>query len=322
MAVSGRWYIGPMLKWLEISPDYRCNNRCHGCFSVGAEDGPSMSAAEVVENLRLARSQGARWLWLGGGEPTLRRDLLPTIRAARKLGYERVKLQTNGMLLAYPDVIPRLVDAGLTEVNFSAKGATAHSHDALTGTPGCFALLEQAVEAWAKTGLASDGDVLVYRRNLPELVSLVRHFHALGIERFNLWLFSPAGSGDAALREQMPRMSEVAPRIKEILRWGLSERADFLTSLHTPPCTVPAEAEATLFHSAALGLLVANPGGHRFRLETSPIEGGVFLDRCEGCAMRWNCNGLREDYLAIHGDAEFQPLPVRRTLPVLRDVAG
>ena len=24
---------GPRLKWLEISPDYRCNNRCLGCFT-------------------------------------------------------------------------------------------------------------------------------------------------------------------------------------------------------------------------------------------------------------------------------------------------
>ena len=90
-----------MLKWLEISADYTCNNRCVGCFSVTG-DGPRMATPEVIENLRIGRAEGAEWLWIGGGEPTLRRDLFSIASAARKLGYTRVKIQTNGMMLAYP----------------------------------------------------------------------------------------------------------------------------------------------------------------------------------------------------------------------------
>ena len=39
----------------------------------------------------------------------------------------------------------------------------------------------------------------------------------------------------------------------------------------------------------------------------SPIEGGTYLERCEGCSLRPRCNGMRSDYVAIHGDDEFQP---------------
>ena len=31
-----------MLKWLEITADYKCNNRCVGCFSV-QDDGPGIA---------------------------------------------------------------------------------------------------------------------------------------------------------------------------------------------------------------------------------------------------------------------------------------
>jgi hypothetical protein len=76
--------VAPPLAWLEITADYRCNNRCVGCFAV-ADAGPAMTAPEIVAALRRGRNEGARGLWLGGGEPTLRRDLFATVRAARAM---------------------------------------------------------------------------------------------------------------------------------------------------------------------------------------------------------------------------------------------
>ena len=44
------------------------------------------------------------------------------------------------------------------------------------------------------------------------------------------------------------------------------------------------------------------------RLETSPMEGGRYLPGCAACAERARCSGLRDDYLAVHGGAEFVPI--------------
>ncbi|MEZ4372596.1 MAG: radical SAM protein [Polyangiaceae bacterium] len=297
---------GPRLKWLEISPDYRCNNRCLGCFSVN-DSGDSMSGREIVGFLELGRRRGASKLWLGGGEPTLRKDLLATIRTARKLGYSDVKLQTNGMLLAYPEFVQKLCAAGLTEVSFSLKGADAASHDRLTATPGCYELLVKGIELCRATGLALEGDVLIYKSSAPELASLIQRFFALGLQRFNLWLLSAAGSTDAAVVSELPRVSDVMPYILEAMDLKLSPRADFITSLHTPPCTVPASHAQCRFHAAELGLLVGNPGGYHFMLEDSPIEGGVYFERCSGCSLRGQCSGARADYVERYGEGEFQP---------------
>ena len=62
--------------------------------------------------------------WFGGGDPTLRPDLIRIVKAARKLGYEEVKLQTNGMLLGSPANAEKLKKAGvdLPRIGKPARG--------------------------------------------------------------------------------------------------------------------------------------------------------------------------------------------------------
>jgi organic radical activating enzyme len=295
------------IRWLEISADYRCNNRCIGCFSVLDDGGPSMSSSEVARALSAARQRGATCLWLGGGEPTLRKDLIATVRRARELGYERVKLQTNGMLLAYPDFTDRLVQAGITEVNFAIKGARAETHDRLTRTPGCHELMLEGMAQARRHDLPLEGDILVYQSNMAELPQMVQRYTEQGLRRFNVWLFSAADQGDRDLSQQVPRIADVMPFLTRAMDLGLGSAPDFISSLHTPPCTIPQSHRRAAFHAADLELWVQNPGGYGFFLEQSPIEGGHFLERCAGCRLRSGCGGIREDYLAIFGDAEFQP---------------
>lgn len=294
------------MKWVELIADYRCNNRCVGCYSV-ADDGPSMTTREAFETLQRGRRAGADCLWLGGGDPTLRKDLLAIVRAASRLGFRRIKLQTNGMLLSYPDFTERLVEAGLSEVAFAIKGASAETHDHYTRTPGSHALLLKAVDVAREAGLALEGDLLVYRGNVHELPDVVRGFHARGLSRFRIWLLSAVDRASEVV-DEVPAIREVVPALREAIALGLSDEPDFIVSLHTPPCTLPRELWGARFFAPELDLVVENPGNHSFRLEESPIEGGHYLDRCGGCAERLRCSGLREDYLAVHGDEEFQPL--------------
>jgi MoaA/NifB/PqqE/SkfB family radical SAM enzyme len=295
-----------MLKWLELTADYRCNNRCLGCYSV-ADHGPSMTSREALETLAYGRGQGADALWLGGGDPTLRKDLFSIVRVARRMGYTRVKLETNGMLLSYPEFAARAVDAGVTEVSFAIKGANERTHDHYTQTPGCHRLLLQAIERMRAAKLSLEGDVLVYRGNAHELVDIVRDYHARGIERFRIWLLSAVDRAMDDVASEVPRIADVVVQLAAAVELGLSEAPDFIVSLHTPPCTLPPELQRCAFFAPDLALLVANPGGHRFRLEQSPIEGGHYFERCAGCSFRARCSGARLDYVAIHGEDEFQP---------------
>ena len=295
------------MKWIEICADYRCNARCIGCHSADAQ-GPSMSTKEVAEILVRSHQDGIRGLWFSGGEPTIRHDFRTIVRLARKIGYERVKVQTNGWMFSYREFAEASLAAGVTEVNFAVMGADATTHDRHFQSPGAHSLLLQAIGEVGRLGLPMEGDILVYRDSAGELVDTVRRFSGLGVSRFNVWLFSPVDLGRQDLATHVPRILDVVPGITAAMDLGLGDRPDFITSWHTPPCTIPIDHWGCLFWDAELDLVVANPGGILFRQQESVVEGGTFLTRCDRCAVRKRCKGLRQDYLDRFGDTEFQPI--------------
>jgi hypothetical protein len=294
------------LQWVELTPSYRCNNACLGCFASTTDASPEMPDRVALDALTAGRRDGATGLWLGGGEPTLSRGTLRLAHAARRLGYTRVKLQTNGMMLAYPEYARRCRDAGVTEVAFSIKGADAATHDRLARTAGCFDLMRQGIANCRALGMDLEGDILVYRSNAHQLADIVGDHIPLGLKRFRVWMLTAT---DPDALSESPQIADVTPHLAAALaRLPPDAPPDALTSLHTPPCTLPAGCERARFYAPDLALRVVNPDGRAFLLEDSPMEGGAFLPGCAGCTLRPRCNGLRQDYLDRFGPGEFIPL--------------
>ncbi|MSP92611.1 MAG: radical SAM protein [Myxococcales bacterium] len=293
------------MRWLEISPGFSCNCRCIGCHSCSPAASDQMPTEDVLRWLQSGRRSGARHLWLSGGEPTLRKDFLQMLRAARHLGYERIKVQSNGMLFAYPEFAARAVQAGMTEVNLLLKSLDPKVHDGLNRTPGSHAALTRGLDVLRPLPVRLEGDFLMTTRNWQELPAIVAHYAELGLVHFNIWLFSLVDQGDADLRRLVPRLSECRPAMLEALAVAKAHGVT-LCSLNTPHCTLPPEAWEMQFDSAGMELLVVNPGGRAFMLETSSIEQGTFVAACEGCAVRTFCHGMRSDYIAVYGDGELR----------------
>jgi hypothetical protein len=144
---------------------------------------------------------------------------------------------------------------------------------------------------------------------------LVAFFAERGVRAFTLWLLSAADSGDARVEGEVPRISDLWPALGAAL--AEAERSGTaLTSLHTPPCTLPPALRGIFVSASELGLLVVGPDAKPFPLESSPFEGGAYVPACARCAARPQCGGPRADYRAIHGDAEFAALPVFDRQPV------
>lgn len=288
-------------RWLEIAGDYHCNHRCLGCSATSG--GPEQSHGQLLRALDEGIASGIDQLWIGGGEPTLRPDLLALVRAARARGYRRVRLQTNGVMLSYPEVTRRLRDAGLDEVAFSIQGPDALTHDRFCRSEGAFVLLGRAIENARAADLVLEGDVLLYRSTTALLARTVAHFFGRGLSRFRVWRMAPPEDDAEALAEE-PRLDAVGAAIEATLALGLSADPSFLLSLHTPPCVTPVAAR---FFAPDLGLTIHDASGRRFQLESSPIEGGAFAPPCVGCRLRARCLGVRPEYLARHGFSELRP---------------
>ena len=104
------------MKGFELNIGRACNSRCVFCVSrqVSQEEKVWLPLEKARDEVRLAFEQGCRALGFLGGEPTIYPHLEEVIRYGRELGYQRVALATNGLLLARAAVVEKLIDAGVT----------------------------------------------------------------------------------------------------------------------------------------------------------------------------------------------------------------
>lgn len=110
--------------YLRISITERCNLRCVYCMpEEGVPLSPNKELLTTPEIILLSSvfvSQGVTKIRLTGGEPTVRRDILPLmhqIGELRRHGLKEICITTNGISLHRK--LDSMIEAGLTGVNLS-----------------------------------------------------------------------------------------------------------------------------------------------------------------------------------------------------------
>ena len=114
---------------------YACNLRCQFCYYIeDLEKGRTQnwSTDQLQRRLRTARRLGKTAVDFTGGEPSIRRDILPLIRYTKAIGYTGINMITNGLRLADPSFCESLLEAGLNDVLFSIHSPIEEEHDYLT----------------------------------------------------------------------------------------------------------------------------------------------------------------------------------------------
>lgn len=110
-----------------------CNNKCFFCGSLVSERKRGYIDEQLM--LRLiseAYENGARKISFHGmGEPCLCKNLANYVSAAKRKGYTYIYLDTNGVL-AVPEIIFPVIDAGLDSLKFSIHAATDETYRKIT----------------------------------------------------------------------------------------------------------------------------------------------------------------------------------------------
>ncbi|MCK7593185.1 GTP 3',8-cyclase MoaA [Pseudomarimonas salicorniae] len=147
---------GRQFPYLRLSLLDACNFRCSYCLPEGYHGCGTQGVLGLDEIRRLLAAfacVGLRKLRLTGGEPTLRRDLLPIIElAAATPGLERLAMTTNGILLEKRSADWRA--AGLDALNISLDSLDAARFEAITGSPAHASIL-RGIESSLRLGFAS-----------------------------------------------------------------------------------------------------------------------------------------------------------------------
>ncbi|HDP33844.1 MAG TPA: radical SAM protein [Candidatus Hydrogenedentes bacterium] len=134
---SGNFSKPPGPERISIFLTNRCNLNCRHCWRQWAEwDRSCASELPDARWLRLvdeAAEMGARhWIFLGGGEPLVRRNLV--VQMIEKMACYNMSslIHTNGTLFS-PEMIEKIMGKNVQSINFSIDGPDAATNDYIRG---------------------------------------------------------------------------------------------------------------------------------------------------------------------------------------------
>ena len=174
--------FGRKHSYLRISLSERCNLRCLYCMP---EQGvPLQPPSHLLSNEEIIRltgwfvEQGVTKIRLTGGEPLLRKDIIPLIGEINtKYGssLDQIGMTTNGVSLSKRK-LQDLISAGLTHVNLSLDSLNAETFATLTRRPVSFhAKVLRALEDCATLlPYHTKVNVVVMPSNVHEMIDFVR----------------------------------------------------------------------------------------------------------------------------------------------------
>ena len=279
----------------DVKVGFACNNRCVFCAqgekrrSVGL-----LSGEEVVRRLQAGYRRGSG-LVLTGGEPTIRKDLVPIVRAAKTIGYDPIQIQTNGRMLRYREFVDRLVAAGVDEISPALHGNTADLHDMLTGAEGAFEQTVEGIGNAVRSGATVITNTVVVRQNLPFLSETLLLLHGLGVRHAQLALVHPVGTAGDGDVDVVPPIREAAEAIARAIRDGRAAGMEVVTEA-VPPCLIPGLEDAVV-ESRIPDTRVIDIDGEAFDFSTwRRDEGKAKGPVCEGCAFYARCEGPWREY--------------------------
>jgi MoaA/NifB/PqqE/SkfB family radical SAM enzyme len=318
---------------VDINLGKACNNRCRFC-SNGDPMPEELRWAEmttVEEEIRRRRIEGAESIGFLGGEVTLYPRLERVVRLARELGFRRVALCTNASRLADPELLGRLLDAGVTRVAVSIHSHRASVEDYITRRPGSFeqkVLALRNLVAAERRGRLPDGlslNTVLHRKNVEHLDRFVRFMAGLGVGSIRFNFIRPCRGAEGS-KAWVPRFSLVTPNIMRVVALNESGLHLALNFGDIPFCKYPREVLAQpalrrryVGESWDMDTDVSVTWRHqrkamparstRFNWQQRRLEFKSFAPTCRTCALREACEGVWQKYLDLYGARELASGP-------------
>jgi len=291
-----------------IKVGYACNEHCSFCHTLEVRHVQG-STAEVDAKIRRAAELGHQMVVLSGGEPTIRPELIHWASLTASLGLD-FGLVTNGQMLAYPEVVEKLLARRLRYVYLSLHGGTRKIHNLMVRSD-AFDAAYQAVRNLAGRGLDFSVNCVITRHNVEHLQGLVDALLPYPDVAIKFSMVEPKGGGDKLFDHLMPRVELVAERVMQAIEYGdrrvaeLGQAGPSFSHGAIPLCLMPGyehRFDDLKTHAYRTMIEVGEP-------DFFPVDdlNKTHPDPCRGCALMGPCPGLYNGYHEVYGAVELAP---------------
>jgi predicted dehydrogenase/MoaA/NifB/PqqE/SkfB family radical SAM enzyme len=286
---------------LVLRPTVNCNQDCTFCSANETSNNVWPDSGQMLRVIARAARIGVERVSFSGGDPTLSKDLVKFVRAAKRTGIPQVELVTNGVLLDNPAKVAVLREAGVTHAFVSL-----HAHDerlsrVLTQKVGDFAKTVKAVHNLVDAGVITVLNHVITARNyrfLKRYIEFVASEWGPGKVMISFAFVTPQYKALENL-DLVPRLSDAMPYLQRALHRGLELGVPFIVGSRqgVPPCFLgPFQGWSDVFD-------LANEAAS----EDAPQK--TQGPACQSCRYRRQCTGLWRPYVAKYGHDELRAVP-------------
>ncbi len=295
-------------KKLDIKIIFNCNNLCDFCAQGSKREYiKPKSFDEIKKALYDGIKSGAETVVFTGGEPTLHPQIVNIVKEARKAGYIKIQLQTNGRTLCNEEFLKKLVQAGVNEISPAVHGPNSEIHDKLTHSPQSFNQTITGIKNARKLGVYVLTNTVVTSLNYTYLPQIAKLLVYLNVNQFQFAFIHIIGRGWENRKWIVPKKTDVMPYIYQGLDIGRAAKIPCYTEA-IPYCLMKGYEEHIAERIIPDGpvvdadVFVENYGEYRRK------EGKVKGPQCKRCLYFSICEGPWKEYPEIYGWSEFKPI--------------
>jgi len=281
-----------------------CNQNCLYC-TVKYDDDVEMTTKDVFVELKKL-SEKANMIDLTGGEPTLRKDLHLIINYAKKCGFNKIRIQTNGVLLSNLNLLKKLNLNGLDSVMI---GLSTHERDTylkITQTD-YFNKVISAINNCLKLNVSITLYFVICKINYKKILDFVKYFRIISKKiKFAFAFVRPNGN---VINNNwiVPKLTEIDTYVYDLMNYLSNKKINFLIE-GIPLCYMCGyENNCAEVYRQKINKTIYSNKYQEYNLHNNIHKNlKVKSSICKNCIKNNVCVGVWKEYASLYGLDELK----------------